>query len=70
MAGVAFRVGDLTARIGDGEACGVARGKEAPHRYSFSQRERDPESALMHYRARSYDPAISAASRSSGSPCA
>jgi len=27
-----------------------------PDRYAFSQRERDPESALMHYRARSYDP--------------
>jgi len=27
-----------------------------PDRYAFSQREQDPESALMHYRARSYDP--------------
>ncbi len=31
-------------------------GIDFPDRYAFTHRERDDESALMHYRARSYDP--------------
>ncbi len=33
-------------------------GIDFPDRYAFTQRERDDESALMHYRARGYDPRL------------
>ncbi len=33
-------------------------GIDFPDRYAFTQRERDDESSLMHYRARSYDPRL------------
>lgn len=48
----------LTTAWGEALPGILSRGSAVSDRYGFTQRERDDESSLMHFRARSYDPKL------------